>query len=212
MHLCGDVGVGAEGETGVIVAEDTGDGFDVYTVLQRQGGECVAEIVQTYVWKPGGLENFVVNDGHGIGVVHSQRLRGGEHDFKFGVFGVLGLEDVDGLLGQGDSPNRRLRFGPRDLHPSAFDPGGLFADVQGHGVLVEVRPEEGDQFAFAEPCSQFQEEHRQHAPPVRFLEVGTDVLRAQDVHLFFLQLWHDAVLGRIPQDQPLLHRPAKAVV
>ena len=37
----------AEGEAGVIVAEDAGDGFDIYAVLESQSGEGMAEIVQT---------------------------------------------------------------------------------------------------------------------------------------------------------------------
>ena len=41
LHLPCDVGVGAEGEASVVVAEHTADGFHIHTVLQCQGRECV---------------------------------------------------------------------------------------------------------------------------------------------------------------------------
>ena len=47
-RLCGfvlllprSVGVGAESESGVIVAEHTADDFDIHTILQCQGRECM---------------------------------------------------------------------------------------------------------------------------------------------------------------------------
>lgn len=39
LHLAGGVGVGAEGEPGVVVAQHTGDLLDVHAVLQGQGSE-----------------------------------------------------------------------------------------------------------------------------------------------------------------------------
>ena len=35
------MGVGAQGESGIVVPQHTGDGLDVHTVLQGQGGEGV---------------------------------------------------------------------------------------------------------------------------------------------------------------------------
>ncbi len=46
MGLAGGVGVGAQGEAGVVVAQHGGDGLDVYAVLEGQGGKGVAEIVE----------------------------------------------------------------------------------------------------------------------------------------------------------------------
>ena len=39
LHLPGGVGIGAQGETRVIVPQHTGDRLDVHTVLQGQRGE-----------------------------------------------------------------------------------------------------------------------------------------------------------------------------
>ena len=47
----GGVGVGAKGESGVVVAQHAADGFDVYSVLKRQGCEGVSEIMEANVWQ-----------------------------------------------------------------------------------------------------------------------------------------------------------------
>ena len=41
LLLPGGVGVGAQGETRVVVAQHAADGFDIHAVLQGQRGECV---------------------------------------------------------------------------------------------------------------------------------------------------------------------------
>ena len=41
LHLPGGVGVGAEGETCVVVSQHTGDRLDVHSVLESQRGEGV---------------------------------------------------------------------------------------------------------------------------------------------------------------------------
>lgn len=41
LHPLGDVGVGVQGETCAVVAQSVGQGFHIYTVLQRQGCECL---------------------------------------------------------------------------------------------------------------------------------------------------------------------------
>lgn len=40
------MGVGVQGEAGGVVSRHAGDGFDVHTVLQGQGGEGVAQVVE----------------------------------------------------------------------------------------------------------------------------------------------------------------------
>ena len=48
LLLAGGVGVGSQGESGIVVAQHTADGFHVHAVLQGQRGECVSEIVKAY--------------------------------------------------------------------------------------------------------------------------------------------------------------------
>ena len=46
LHLPGSMGIGAEGESGVIVPQHAADGFHIHTVLEGQGGESVSEVVE----------------------------------------------------------------------------------------------------------------------------------------------------------------------
>lgn len=46
LSLGGNVGVGVRGEASGIVAQHSADGLDIYPVLERQGGEGVAEVVE----------------------------------------------------------------------------------------------------------------------------------------------------------------------
>lgn len=41
LHLTSGVGIGAQGESCVIVPQHRGDCFHIYTILQRHGGEGV---------------------------------------------------------------------------------------------------------------------------------------------------------------------------
>ena len=41
LHLVGYVGVGVQGEACTVVTQDAGDGFGVYSLLDRQRGEGV---------------------------------------------------------------------------------------------------------------------------------------------------------------------------
>ena len=53
LHLPGGVGVGAQGESGIVVAQHTGDSLDVHAVLERQGSEGMSQIVKSDMLQPG---------------------------------------------------------------------------------------------------------------------------------------------------------------
>lgn len=40
------MGIGVQGEAGGVVAQHAGDGLDIHTVLKRQRGEGVAEVME----------------------------------------------------------------------------------------------------------------------------------------------------------------------
>ena len=77
---------------------------------------------------------------------------------------------------------------------------------------VQVRPEEGGQLALPDAADQLQVEQGQYPPPLRRLQVGPHVLRLQGSHLLPLELGHDTVLGRVVEEQLLLHRPVQGAV
>ena len=60
LYLPCDVGVGSQGEARVVVSQHAADGFDVYSVLKRQGCEGVSEIVKANVWQSRVLQYFLV--------------------------------------------------------------------------------------------------------------------------------------------------------
>ena len=70
LHLPRDVGVGAERESRVEVAEHTGYRFYVHAVLQSQGCECVTQIVKSQVFQPCIFQNLLVDVDHRVRVVH----------------------------------------------------------------------------------------------------------------------------------------------
>ena len=85
-RLCGlvlllpcSVGVGAERESGVIVAEHTADGFDVHAILQCQRCEGMSEIMKSDVRQPSILQDLLVQVYDGVWVVHLAGCRRGEH-------------------------------------------------------------------------------------------------------------------------------------
>lgn len=49
LLLPGGVGVGAEGESGVVVAQHGGHSLDVHAILQGHGGEGVPEVRQMFI-------------------------------------------------------------------------------------------------------------------------------------------------------------------
>ena len=92
LHLPCGVGVGAESESGIIVAEHTADGFDVHAILQCQGRECMSQIMKAYVLQSCVFENFLVEVYHRIRVIHFSCSAGWEHPRIVGVFGVFLLQ------------------------------------------------------------------------------------------------------------------------
>ena len=70
LLLAGSVGVGAEGEACIVVAQHAADRLYVYTVLESYCGEGVSEGVQGDVLQVGILEDLFVEFCYGVGMVH----------------------------------------------------------------------------------------------------------------------------------------------
>ena len=147
-RLCGfvlllprSVGVGAECESSVIVAEHTADGFDVHAILQCQRCEGVSEVVKSDVRQPGVLQDLLVQIYDGVWVVHLTGCRRGEHVGILGMLAVFRYQQVYGILRDRYFSDRSLRFGTgqRQFTIGIFDI--LLADVYGAVLNVEVRPE-----------------------------------------------------------------------
>ena len=70
LHLPRDVGVGSQGESRVEMAEHTRYRFHVHAVLQRQGRECVSEVMKSQMLQPCILQDFLVDVDYRIRMVH----------------------------------------------------------------------------------------------------------------------------------------------
>ena len=111
LHLPCDVGVGAECESSVIVAEHTADGFDVPPVLECQGRERMSQVVELDMLQPCVLEDPLVECYHRVGVVHFSGSAGREHPRIVGVFGVFLLQQLHGILRNGHLADGVAGFG-----------------------------------------------------------------------------------------------------
>ena len=111
LHLPCDVGVGAECESSVIVAEHTADGFDVHPVLECQGRERMSQVVELDMLQPCVLEDPLVECYHRVGVVHFSGSAGREHPRIVGVFGVFLLQQLHGILRNGHLADGVAGFG-----------------------------------------------------------------------------------------------------
>ena len=69
LLLASGVGVGAQGETSVEVAEHGGDSLYVHAVLQGRGSEGVTEIVESEVFQSGILQDLLVEVHHAVRVL-----------------------------------------------------------------------------------------------------------------------------------------------
>ena len=74
LHLRRGVGVGAEGKACRVVAQGTGQRFDVYAILQGKRCECVSEVVESDMLGADGFQDFVMRVAEGIRVEHGARL------------------------------------------------------------------------------------------------------------------------------------------
>ena len=107
---CG-VGVGAESESGVIVAEHTADGFDVHAILQCQRCEGMSEIMKADMLQSRVLEDFLMKVYHRVWVVHFACSAGWEHPRIVGVLGVFLLQQLRGILRDGHLADGVAGFG-----------------------------------------------------------------------------------------------------
>ncbi len=204
LDLSGGVGIGAEGEACVVVAQHTADCFDVHAVLEGYCGKGVAQGVQRNVLQGGILEDLLVQLGYRVRMVHLAGGGGWEHVLVIRMFAVLLNQEVYGFLGDGHSADGGFGFGSGEGQLSVRITDILLADEDRFVFDVQVSPEEGNQLTFPEAADQRQVEHREEASGVGGVEVGFHILWVECLSLEFLNLGSDAVIGRIAGDQTLL--------
>ena len=67
LHIAGDVRVGVQSEAGAVVAQHAGQGLHIHAAGDRHGGECVSEVVETYMLLDACIfQQFPVDPRHGV--------------------------------------------------------------------------------------------------------------------------------------------------
>ena len=89
LHLARDVRVGAERKACIEMAEHTRYGFHVHAVLERQGCECVSQVMKSQVFQSGVFQNFLVDVDHRVRVIHPACLGRWEHPRIAGMLFVF---------------------------------------------------------------------------------------------------------------------------
>ena len=74
LHLGRGVGIGVQGETSRIVAQRARQCLYVHPAFQGQRGEGVAQVMEPYVFRADGLQNFVMGSPEGVRVIHGSGL------------------------------------------------------------------------------------------------------------------------------------------
>lgn len=104
----GNVGVGVQGEAGGVVTQHAGDGFDVYTVLQGQGGEGVMQVVEAKLRQPCALQYPVEHVAH---TVRGDRPAGGRGEHILAALVLLHFfQHFHCLFGDGNTAVGVFRF------------------------------------------------------------------------------------------------------
>lgn len=158
------------------------------------------------------FQNFLMQVHNGIGVIHLPCDGRWEHIWVVGMLLVFGNQQVNSLLWNTDLSDRCLRFGARECQLPIGVLDVLLADGDGFVRDVEVTPQEGSQLTLAQSADQFQIKHGQQSPLIRGVEVGLDMLRLEDLHLEFLHLRCDAVLGGVAEDQAFFYGAVQGIV
>ena len=70
FHLGRGVGVGVQGEASRVVAQRAGQRLYVHAAFQGQRGEGVAQVMEPYVFRADGLQNFIVGSPESVRVIH----------------------------------------------------------------------------------------------------------------------------------------------
>lgn len=150
-------------------------------------------------------KDLLVSVPEGVRIVHRPRLGRGEHIRAVRVLLVFQNKQVHRLLRDGDGTDRVAGFGLAHLELT-IDAVHLLCHGDRHVLHIKISPEESQQFAPPQATGQLQVVRWKQATPVGLLEIGSDLLRQEHLHLFLLNLGELAPFRRVGGDEPLPYR------
>ena len=148
------MGVGAEGEASVVVAQHTADGFHINSILEGYCGEGVSEAMERNVLQIGILEDLLVQLGYRVRMVHLAGGGGWEHILVVGMLTVFSGQEVNSFLWDRHSADGSFGLGTGEGQFAAWVADVLFADEDRAVLYIQVIPEEGNQLTFPEAADQ----------------------------------------------------------
>lgn len=131
------VGVGAEGESGIVMAQHAGHGPHIHAVLQGRGGKGVAQIMEPDVGKPRVFQSFLMEVYHGVRIVHLFADGRGEHVRAVRVLVMFLDQQIHRCLRDGYQPHRVFCFGTGELQGAVRVTDILLAD--GNGFILDIQ-------------------------------------------------------------------------
>lgn len=203
-HVAGDVGVDVQCGRRRHMAQHGGESLDVHAVLQRHGGESVAQIMEADLFALGPLQRHMEAPEHGAGCERRILLDGGgEQPAAFGSFLIL-PEYLNHRRRQHQLANGGLGFGDAYLHLSLH-----FIDLLGHrqctGIQIQVGPLQGQQFSPTQSRGQVQQEQLEVSIRLGLHEKPLEFLAGQHLHFPAPLGRQFAAYCRVGPDQVLLH-------
>lgn len=144
LHSLRGVGVGAESEARVVVAQRTGQRLDVHAVLEGQRGEGVSEVVKPDVLRADGLQDLLMGVAEGVRVEHGAGLGRYEQVGTVWVLCVLLYQQLHRPLRDGQFADGVGRLGLAD-HQFTVETVCLLSKLQSkEHIEIEVTMDELD--------------------------------------------------------------------
>ena len=132
--------------------------------------------------------------------------------FVVRVLGVFLFEEFHGGLGDRDLANRSFSFGFGKGKCTVGVADVLLGDGDRAVFLVEVRPEQSDNLAFAEAGCKLQIEHGEDVTVTGRVKIRFHLFGREYFHLHLPGFRRDTILGGIADDEALLDRSLKGIV
>ena len=196
------MGIGVQGEAGGEVTQHAGHRLNVHAVLERDGGEGVAEVVESDLRDASPFEDaleHIVDAVRGDGAAVGR----GKH---IGVVGLALLlpQDFDCLGRDANRPVGVLGF-QRCFHDFTIHSCHLTAHLDDAILPVDVRPFQPQQFTPAQTGGQLNVVHLIDTGGFRFLKECLELLRRDGLHLLVFQLGERHRLAGVLGDDLLRH-------
>ena len=208
LHVRGRVRVNIQRRGRRHMPQHGGERFHVHPILQRQGRECVSEVMKTHLFAACVLQDHLqsVVDRTGVERQILQHRRR-EHPAGVDAFAVFPQHLHDGgrqhQLADGAF---RLRHAHHDLAANQTD---LFADREDARFKIEVVPLQRQQLAAPQTRRQNQQKQLIVTLGFRLNEKPLQFIPRQHLHLARLLGRQLAALGGIGADEPILYSPLK---